>query len=218
MQHLRMGTHMRCASGVLQFRPLGLLALAAVCGCWDLSFLTSAHPTYDSGDLVSDNRLLGVWMFKSEVDTVAIMERGPGHYVAMGLELGEDSVLRSVTQFDLHRYQLGGEAFIDWRGVSERDGMVLHLPMLVRMESDTLRFILFDDDPLRDSSTWASESVPRFATEESDVTLRGSLEGIQSFLRRYAADTTTHSDTLTFIRLPLGAGPERKPSADLDQK
>jgi hypothetical protein len=194
-----------------------LLALAAVCGCWDFSFLTSAHPTYDSGDLVSDNRLLGVWVMEEE-DTVAIMERGSGHYVGMGVKPAADSVLRSVTLIDFHRYQLGGEAFIDSRGVSKHDGMILHWPMLVRMSSDTLRFILLNDDPLRDSSSWAGESVPRFATEASAVTLRGPLEGIQSFLRRYAADTSTHRGSLTIIRLPLGAGPEAKPSADLDQK
>ena len=194
----------------------GSAAMLAGCFDWDLTILISAHPTYAATDLVSDNRLLGVWA-TDRGDTVVMLERGAGHYVAMRTRVSEEGAVGSDIALDVHHFLLGGEHFFDWvptetvdgKVITETvDGMVIHVPILVRIVGDTLRLSLLDDDQLRDSTGWGRDSVPRFRTSEFPVVLRGSLEGIQAFLGRYAADTTTHTAWWEWVRRPLGGGPE----------
>lgn len=174
-----------------------VLLTGALDDCTRTLKLRSVHPIYQPGDLTYDPRLVGAWESRVDPETgvrlaVFIQSLGGGSYESFKYDLGYGSDIDTLVQpARFHLARVGDHLFTDHveeeGGPDNLAGSPMHVIQLLDVAGDTLRIFELSPDRLGNDSAWQSDPVQRF-TSDGDIYLRGSTQGIQAFLLRYAAD------------------------------
>lgn len=175
--------------------PIVLLT-GALDDCNDTPKLRSIHPIYQPVDLTYEPRLVGAWESQFDLtgrrQAIFIQSLGGGTYESFKYDLGYDSDIDTLVEpARFHLARIGDHLFTDHveeeGGPDNLAGSPMHVIQLLDVAGDTLRIFELSPDRLGNDSAWQSDPVQRF-TSDGDIYLRGSTQGIQAFLLRYAAD------------------------------
>ncbi len=182
-------------------------AIVMMTGCGPL---TSLHPLWDEGHLVSEPALEGMW-FADEDNEILVVTRTKNQDLRM-MYVATDG----VAQYEVHVLRLGEHRYLDLcpdagtgNGILGGDSFMPALPLhfFARLElsGDTMKLALLDEDAFAKKVESGDIRISQEKTD-SGLVLTAATRVLQEFVSKHAADGELWGEVASWHRRSSRSG------------